>query len=298
VRFSVRFLRWLRRAIHEVRHPRFEVDAEAMEGATFGTALRKIYRMRGPVAEEALRLRLRFDPEYLGLRLPGMEQTGLEECNADEDLNFLDADPALRREVEEERRRATGDMLRLGRLLSRGLFDEIAGILGVSRADLGREHLRAAACAYLADLRQVRRYLSAPQILRETYERVAREHVLTRSVWPRPRLYAAFRRYWKAHGFGDAETRRAAWRATVRDVDGVAGALRVWCAAGDDALQQGKRILAERVRHAQRTTEKLVTLRAVQTLTLIDLLYYREHVYRLGDYAASGDQPGESLTLR
>jgi hypothetical protein len=83
----------------------------------------------------------------------------------------------------------------------------------------------------------------------------------------------------------------------VRDVDGVAGALRVWCRLGDDALPQGKRILADLLRHPQRITEKLVTLRAVQTLALIDLLYYREHVYRLGEYGRSGDDPGRSLTL-
>lgn len=298
LRFSVRFLRWLRRAIHEIRHPRFQVDAEAVEGATFDTALRKIHRMRGPVAEEALRLRLRFDPEYLGLRPPGVEQTGLEGCAADEDLRFLDAHPSLGREVERERRRAAGDMLRFGRLLRRGLFDEVAEILGVDRAELGREHLRAAACAYVADLNEVRRHLSAPEILRETYERTSREDVLTRSMWPRPRLYAAFRRYWKAHGIDDADARRAAWRATVHNTDGVASALRAWSRAGDDALPRGKRLLAELLRHPQRITEKLVTLRAVQTLSLIDLLNYREHVYRLGNYAASGDPSGESLTLR
>jgi len=254
--------------------------------------------MRGPVAEEALRLRVRFDPEYLGLRLPGTEHTGLEGCNADEDLRFLHADPSLGREVEVERRRASADILRFGRLLFRGLFDDVAETLGIPRDDLGREHLRAAACAYLADLREVRRHLSAKEILRETYERAVREDVLTRSVWPRPRLYAAFRRYWKAHGFSDAEARRAAWRATVHDVDGVAGALRVWHRAGDDAVLQGKRTLADLLRHPLRITEKLVTLRAVQTLTLIDVLNYREHVYRVGDYGASGDRPGESLTLQ
>ena len=297
LRFAGRFLRWLRRCIHEIRNPRFKVDVEAVEGATFVTALRKIHRMRGPVAEEALRLRVRFDPEYLGLRLPGTEQTGLEDCNADEDLLFLDADPSLGREVAVERRRAEADMLRFGRLVLRGLFDDVAETLGMARADLGREHLRAAACAYLADLSQVRRHLSAKEILRETYERTTREDVLTRSVWPRPRLYSAFRRYWKQHGSGDEEARRAAWRATVHNVDGVAGALRVWRRAGDDGPLQGKRILADLLRHPQRITEQLVTLRAVQTLSLIDLLNYREHVYRLGDYAASGDKPGGSLTL-
>ena len=40
-----------------------------------------------------------------------------------------------------------------------------------------------------------------------------------------------------------------------------------------------------------------MTLRAVQTMSLIDVLNYREHVYVLGRYAESGDSAGDSLDL-
>jgi hypothetical protein len=297
LRFLSRFLRWLRRCIYEIRHPRFEVDVEAVEGADFVAALRKIHRMRGPVAEEALRLRARFDPEYLGTRLPGTERSGLEDCNVEDDLRFLDSDPVLAREMEEERRRAARDMLRLDRLLEQGLLDRVAEDLGVPRASLGLEHLRATACAYLADLREVRRLLSAAENLEEVYEQASREDILPRSAWPRPRLYRRFRRYWRAYGAGDADARRAAWRATVHNVDGAAHALGEWARRGADCRRAGERRLADLLRHPERITEKLVTLRAVQTLALIDLLNYRGHVYRLGSYAESGDRPRGALAL-
>ena len=37
--------------------------------------------------------------------------------------------------------------------------------------------------------------------------------------------------------------------------------------------------------------------RAVQTQSLIDMLTYRTHVWRLGDYERDGDDPGELLDL-
>ena len=52
--------------------------------------------------------------------------------------------------------------------------------------------------------------------------------------------------------------------------------------------------LAASLRHPARVTEQLVTLRSVQTLTLVDVRNYRRHVWSLGDYERSGD-PGAVL---
>jgi hypothetical protein len=106
-----------------------------------------------------------------------------------------------------------------------------------------------------------------------------------------------FRRYWARHGKGDARARRAAWRAIAHDVDGAREALRAWGEAVDDARERGERVLAELVRLPDRITAMLVTLRTVQTLSLLDILLYREHVYRLGRYAESGDDPGQAFVL-
>lgn len=276
---------WLRRCVRELKGPSVAVDTEAAEGADFSTALRKIGRARGPVAEAAVRMRIRFDPEYLGVRLPGTDASGLEAQGVDRDLRFLDAGADLRREVEGERGRAGRDMSRLAAVLK-----------AVGQGTPSREHLRAAACAYHGDLDGVRTLLSSKEILAETCARAVREPLLPAAV-PRPKLHKLFRVYWKAHGAGGLHARRAVWRAIAHDVDGAAAALRAWAESGDAAREKGERLLADLLRHPGRITEMLVTLRAVQTLSLLDILLYREHVYRLGRYAESGDDPGGALDL-
>ncbi|MCK6461884.1 MAG: hypothetical protein L6Q95_18545, partial [Planctomycetes bacterium] len=228
------FFRWLGRCVKELKGPSVAVDMEAAEGADFATAVRKIGRARLPVAEAALRFRIRLDVEYLGVRLPGTDESGLEGTDVSSDLRFLEAGADLEEEVEGERRRAERDMRRLaahpvlGTRLPRRkpLPDDelrhapadsgsafLPGGSGVPVAGdttggtLTREHLRAAACAYLADLDGVRSLLSAKEILAEVVERAAREPLLPASA-PRPRLHAAFRRYWKAYGAGGLRARR------------------------------------------------------------------------------------------
>ncbi len=146
-------------------------------------------------------------------------------------------------------------------------------------------------------LRSVRRHLSAQDVLSEIYERARREELMPFSIWPRPRLKRTFSRWWTRYGKKDSFARRAAWRATVHAAAAVRDALLVWRVEGDGARAKGERILAELLRHPERITEQLVTIRTVQTLSLIDMLNYREHIYRLGDYASSGDDSGQALSL-
>ncbi|MHC4932435.1 MAG: ion transporter, partial [Planctomycetota bacterium] len=183
IRFVGRLFHWLGRCIREVRRPSFDVDEKAAEGADFRTAVRKIQRMRAPVAESAVRLRALFDAEYLGLQLPGMESSGLQDADARSDLRFLAASPVFEREIDMHRRHAARDVVQLSRLIDGGLFERI----GVEPT---REHVRAAAWVYVGDLKMVRRLLSAQEILSETYERAARRDVMPRLFWPHPGLYA------------------------------------------------------------------------------------------------------------
>lgn len=91
--------------------------------------------------------------------------------------------------------------------------------------------------------------------------------------------------------------KRALWRALHADVDGAREALAAvraahehpGGAAGAKALAEES--LAAALRHPARVTEQLVTLRSVQTLTLVDVRNYRRHVWSLGDYEKNGD-PG------
>ena len=51
-----------------------------------------------------------------------------------------------------------------------------------------------------------------------------------------------------------------------------------------DARRSGEALAVELMRHPGRITEELVTMRVVQTLSIVDLLNYRNHVWRLGEY--------------
>ena len=90
----------------------------------------------------------------------------------------------------------------------------------------------------------------------------------------------------------------AMWRLIVANEDECRDALLTWDSLGPtEARRRGVVALADLLRHVGRISEQLVTLRTVQTLSLIDLLNYRQHVYRLGAYGVSGDLGGDWLVL-
>jgi hypothetical protein len=236
------------------------------------------------------------DPEYLGLPLPGSERPSLEDAGVDADLEFLQPEPAVVEVVEEARRTAAADMDRLQALIDGGLIDRIAKRLEVPADRLGTpEHIRATAVAYLSDLREVRRHLSASEILREVFRTAAARSAPLVRHRPRPNLQRKFKRYWTQHGFGGVRERAAAWHAAAHNRNGAASALCVWARFGQDAQAEGERILSELLLHPNRITEQLVALRTIQTLSVLDVLSYREHVYELGQYADMGEKAGRLL---
>jgi len=292
-----RLLRWLLKAISEIRTPRTRGDLGGATESDFHAAQRKIGRMRDPIVWASLWQRARFDAEYLGVRVPGAAETGLENAGWEQDLQFLDATGRQRRQLEGEQARAEADVRRLAQLIeTRDLLGRAARIIGVEPEALGREHVRAATVAYRGDFRGVRSLLSCGEVLRETLAGVLDRPPLPWSWWPRPRLWLAFHRWWKQHGRDDRGSRKGMWRAVVHDVGGARYALLAWSGFGEDgAFERGADRLADLLRNPGRISEQMVTLRIVQTLALIDLRIYREHVYRLGGYGEDGDDPGPVL---
>lgn len=298
-RYLGRVFRWLLQSIREIRRPKARHDVDLAAQADFATAVRKIGRMRGPLVWACLWLRARFDSEYLGVRIPGGDEAwDGDDLGVWNDLRFMGAGPLRIRQIADERERAEWDVRRVAALLKDGLLDQIAAQIGVHASQLGREHVRAAVAVYRADMNGVRQLLSSEDILRETRIEAAQRPLHPLSLLPRPFLRRRFNRWWRAHGKGDKRERRATWRAIRRDQNESRQALYLWDTIGPEAARtEGVRVMADLLRHAGRVTEQLVTLRAIQTLSLIDLLNYREHVYRLGAYEASGDEPGEWLTF-
>ncbi|MFV1958708.1 MAG: hypothetical protein ACC662_04775, partial [Planctomycetota bacterium] len=288
-----RVVRWVAAAVKEIRDPRTAREIREGTDADFAVAVRKIDRMRGPVVRACLWLRVRVDCEYLGVRLPDVEISGVEGRTVNQDLEFLDVPASLRRRVAEERDLAQADVRRLARLIDDRLLDRVAGRLGATSGRIGREARRALAFVYRADILGVRSLLSASDVLRETAIRAAQEPLQPGRLLPPAHLWAPFRRWWKAHGEGGRAERKAAWRAVLNDVNGARRALEILRRFDEaSARDEGERRVAELLRHPGRLSGQLVTLRAVQTLSLIDVLNYRTHVWRLGRYEEDGEDAG------
>ncbi|GIW82608.1 MAG: hypothetical protein KatS3mg105_4415 [Gemmatales bacterium] len=287
---------WLRHALYEIRHPDKRIDPMDAAEADFATAVRKIERMRGPVIYACMKLRARLDPEYLGIPLPGNERSTLEGADFDADRGFLDLDPVLQEEILAERKRAEADMRRLGRLIDDGLLGRAAERIGHATDSLSSaEHVRAAAVAYLADFNQVRRHLSAEDILLEVWEKATVDDPLPMRPWPSLWLWWKFRHFCKVHRLKGRKTRKTAWRYVVHNFWDSADALKAWARHRQACCDRGEEILADLLRHPARISEILVTLRTIQTLALIDILNYRQHIYQLGEYAADGDPPDKLM---
>jgi hypothetical protein len=233
---------------------------------------------------------MRVDPEFLGVPLPTHAKTTLGEATVDHDIQFLNPIPEFLDEVTLERQRAQADMQRLEGLIQNGLLERAAALRGLpADAFTSREHLRAAAVAYLADYDGVRSQLSAPQVLQEV-ARLAETWPVMPGKWlPKPRLKKQFKRYWAKHGFGDSHTRLTAWRAVLNNYWNADDVLAVWCDLPEFSAERGEELLGEMLLHPGRISEQLITIRGIQTLAVMDVLSYREHVYHLGRYQDMGD---------
>ena len=285
LRLVGRILGWLLDAIQEIRYPeRRDLRIDSAQ-ADFRVAVRKINRIRGPVAEQCARLRGILDPAWLGTPLPRETETRLQGAEAHEDLEFLRLGPAVERDIHLERLRSQDSMRRFETLLDDGLMERVATHTGAdSTAFSTRSHLRAAGIAIHADLYGIRSHLFSQTLLADVYQTTEATASLRDYLLPRFRLRRAFRRYWKAHGSADRGLRRRAWKATLEDENGVAGALLAWSRYGDAVHREGEARLGKLLLHPDRISEQLVTLRMLQTLTVLDILHYREHVLELGDY--------------
>lgn len=296
-RHTLRGGAFLAGAVRRIRDRAPVHSADPSAETDFFVAARKIDRMRGPAARACTWQRVLADVEYLGLGLPGVPARGFHASLAARDLDFLAAPHPFRERVLREHRRAAGDLARLEVELEGGLWERLSQRAGVELARTP-ERLRALVVAYRADYHGARSQLSALELCAEVLLTAAAEPALAPRVLPRWRLGRAFRAWWRTYGHGDRTQRLRAWRAAEHDVGGVAAALRAWHELGlDGARARGEEALLEVLRHPGQVTEQVVTLRAVQTLALIDLRNYRRQVWRVGRYEEEGDVPGRALDV-
>jgi hypothetical protein len=284
-------------AVRRIRARSVPYAADRSAETDFSVAARKIDRMRGPAARACTWQRVLADVEYLGLSLPGEQSAGFHDSLAERDLEFLVAPHSLRERVAHERERAAADMQRLGQELEGGLWGRLGERAGVEFPRT-EERLRALGVAYRADYNGARSQLSALELCYEVLLAAAEEPALAPRVRPRLRLRRAFCAWWRTHGEGGDLARLRAWRAAEHDVDGVSAALLAWHGLGlEESRARGEAALLEVLRHPGQVTEQIVTLRAVQTLALIDMRNYRRQVWRVGRYGEEDDEPGRALDV-
>ncbi len=293
---GIRWLvQWIAISVREIRQPAMRSNRLDAAQGDFRTAVRKINRVRLPVVLASLRLRVQVDPEYLGLSLPG-EEPMKARPQLEEDRAFLDLDVDVSREIERHLRRGRAEMRRFRRLMNDRLLERAATAVGLSSDAFNEaQHRRAAAIAYFADYRGVRSRLSAHTVLKEVFRSVAEEPPRSGKLMPRPFMKRTFRRYWQRYGFGGKMERNTAWRAVRHNVWGVADALNRWSELGQEVEEDGLRVMGELLQDAEQICEELMTLRAVQSLAVLDVLHYREHVFRLGNYGRDETPPREWL---
>jgi len=255
----------------------------------YAVAVRKIHRMRKPLFVECLRMRAAVDPEYLGLRLPGLEKQarpgGIPQV--DEDLKALGVTPALRAELRQLAKERHTQMLDLRRLL--GQWEP------PSRRPAA---LRAVAVAYAVDYRNARSTLEAARLVRRACDRALAEGPRRlappdwspRALWCRWRFRKALRALFQQPEFRhyDGKQQAVCRRWIARRRGPLLDALRRLTANrqpwSTDPVAEAYRTLAAVARDPEPWSGQLVTLRTVQTLSVVDLKVYCELVAELGQY--------------
>ncbi|MEE8450631.1 MAG: ion transporter, partial [Thermoguttaceae bacterium] len=280
----------------DVLNPTVSEVATIEEPDPFAVAVRKIYRMRKPVFLECLRMRAEFDPEYLGASFPG-STTGPRRAMAtmvEEDLALIDADPGIVKEFRQLASRRRRQMLEFRRLLTK-----------LDGTDLSPESIRAMAIAYAIDYGQVRSRLRAVRRVRRALDELAaassgrhgagppRNRSLV-AFWCRLRYGSCAKRVLQRSDFAacDPNRSKAFLRMLYQRRGPLLRAVRLLAHSDtpEDLLADTRATLLPIGRDPAGWTRQCVILRAVQTLSVLDLKTYCDLVAELGEYDTSGVQ--------
>ncbi|MBI4603873.1 MAG: hypothetical protein HY721_18105, partial [Planctomycetes bacterium] len=278
--------------------------------AGFDVAVRKVHRMRKPFFMEALKLRAVIDVEYLGLRVPGGEREA-GSPSFREDLDFIGALESERRPLEALRAAAVRDLRRFRQhLAARGwLGDGFARLLseldpsgGLERRPL--EAMRALVTAYVTDHGSLRSIVTAGVEARDLVERALEEREGPwRRTWRGLRAGAAWaspsarrrKRLLERYLGSSAELAglpRAARRKVLRAfLAAPPAAERAVALAGRGGASNAAVLAALRSAAADHAawTRKIVMIRALQAITVMDIESYCDLVWAAGGYGeASG----------
>jgi hypothetical protein len=299
-------IRSIFRVVHEILHP--QVDRQLMiPPDTYWAALRKIHRMRKPVFMGSLWLRARFDVEYLGIALPTAPPGIASQSLMERDLDYIGATRRDRIIAEQVRRQHQSrlDWVKRWLVQFNWTFDELPSYLAREipfLANRGGEALRALVAACILDHDDIATLaLSIEGLQRVLAHAVdpSQDHRKLPAGIPDP--VVNLRTLWHpVHkckrpvtdlfdlpclpAYGAAERRRAthflrAHRRVVR------GWIKVILGQGGaDPWATVRTRMRDVMLRTDLWSDQILVLRAVQTLTMLDLQHNSELVWNLGGY--------------
>jgi hypothetical protein len=299
-------IRSIYRVVHEILHPHVDRQ-QIVPSDTYWAALRKIHRMRKPVFMGSLWLRARFDIEYLGLPLPSAPPGIAAESLMDHDLDYIGATRQDRIIAEQVRRQHQQRLEWILRWLDRfgWTFDELPAYLAREipfLANRGGEALRAVVAACILDhndiatlalsiggLKRVMAHAADPtqdpkKIPGDLPDPIVNLRRLWHPVFRCKRPVADLFELPCFPAYNTAQ-RRAILRYLGRHKRIVRGWIKVVLGQGDrDPWATVKARLHDVVLRTDLWSDQILVLRAVQSLTMLDLHHNCELVWKLGGY--------------
>jgi hypothetical protein len=300
------------RSVKQLLRPEVAVASEPPMDS-YAVAVRKIHRMRKPMFLTALWLRANFDVEYLGFRLPGVPGEPEAVSVMERDLDFIEASHLDRLNAEKLRARralqleAFSAMLATLKLDYEGLAERLKTDFPPLVERRG-EVVRALVAAGMADYDDVRSLSMAVEALQALMEYAsdARNDLqfLPSSVARYPR---DDNRRMRPHWFKRRDVRglfklpcfpqyelwqqkriRFAIRWHRRSVGPWVDVLLE--EGGADPLATLEHRLLDIIRRVDLWSDQLVSLRTLQTMTILDVDHYCRFVWELGRYADLGER--------
>ncbi len=288
----------------EVLRPALAAQRRERGEAAFDVAMRKIHRMKAPGLLEAISMRVRLDPIYSGAPA-GWSGSGTgfdveEPSQLERDLDFLSMRERERAELRDEAGRVVEAVAQLHSVVSwLPALDTNAGSPNAGEAETTalEDAELAVTVAWITDRGAVRTLFTAEHWQQEELplllERGAEVGWFRRLRWAlSDRLKPhATTRWLRRQGLPLAPQQARTLRAEYASGGPVRRLVDATLALRPDVTPREAAVELMRAAHAHgdEVRRELTALRAVQTLSVLDVRNYRALVFGLGGYADDGE---------